>query len=54
MRAIGIDVGGTFTDFVYFDHDSGRIEVMKVSSGGDLAATVAEGSAGPPQRTRSR
>jgi N-methylhydantoinase A len=45
MKALGIDVGGTFTDFVYFDHDTGRVDVMKVSSGGDLAATVADGIA---------
>ncbi|HEV7564176.1 MAG TPA: hydantoinase/oxoprolinase family protein [Solirubrobacterales bacterium] len=43
MKAIGIDVGGTFTDFVYFDHDADRVEVMKISSGEDIAATIAGG-----------
>lgn len=43
MRAIGIDVGGTFTDFVYFDSDSDRVDVSKVSSGKDIAATIADG-----------
>ncbi len=43
MKAIGIDVGGTFTDFVYFDHEADRVEVMKISSGEDIAATIAGG-----------
>jgi N-methylhydantoinase A/oxoprolinase/acetone carboxylase beta subunit len=43
MKAIGIDVGGTFTDFVYFDHAANRVEVMKVSSGEDIAKTIADG-----------
>lgn len=29
---IGVDVGGTFTDFTFFDHDAGRLWVKKVSS----------------------
>ncbi|MBX3566437.1 MAG: hydantoinase/oxoprolinase family protein [Rhizobiaceae bacterium] len=29
---VGIDVGGTFTDFVAYDHDSGRMEAWKVLS----------------------
>jgi N-methylhydantoinase A len=43
MKAIGIDVGGTFTDFIYFDHEVERVEVLKVSSGQDIAATIADG-----------
>jgi N-methylhydantoinase A len=43
MRAIGIDVGGTFTDFVYFDQESDRVEILKISSGQDVAATIAGG-----------
>jgi N-methylhydantoinase A len=30
MKAIGVDVGGTFTDLVYGDLDSGRIAIHKV------------------------
>lgn len=43
MKAIGIDVGGTFIDFIHFDDATGRIDVLKLSSGGDIAATVGEG-----------
>lgn len=32
MKAIGVDVGGTFTDLVYCDLESGRIEIHKVST----------------------
>lgn len=28
MKRIGVDVGGTFTDFIYVD-DDGKIEVYK-------------------------
>jgi N-methylhydantoinase A len=45
MKAIGIDVGGTFTDFVYFDDELDSVEVMKTSSGTDIAATIGEGIA---------
>ncbi|HEY1854335.1 MAG TPA: hydantoinase/oxoprolinase family protein [Solirubrobacterales bacterium] len=45
MKAIGIDVGGTFTDFVYFDDELGAVEVMKISSGTDIAATIGRGIA---------
>jgi N-methylhydantoinase A len=45
MKAIGIDVGGTFTDFVYFDDELDAVEVMKVSSGTDIATTIGEGIA---------
>ena len=32
MRMIGIDVGGTFTDLVFADTDSGRVAIHKVST----------------------
>ncbi len=32
MRRIGVDVGGTFTDLILVDEDSGRIRVEKVAS----------------------
>jgi N-methylhydantoinase A len=43
MKAIGIDVGGTFTDFVYFDHETARVGIHKISNGEDIAATIAGG-----------
>ncbi len=43
MKTIGIDVGGTFTDFVYFDHETEHVDVLKISSGKDTAVTIAEG-----------
>lgn len=43
MKAIGIDVGGTFTDFVLFDSEANETAVLKLSSGGDTSATVVEG-----------
>ncbi|HEV7564196.1 MAG TPA: hydantoinase/oxoprolinase family protein, partial [Solirubrobacterales bacterium] len=43
MKTIGIDVGGTFTDFVLFDSDAGEVSVLKLSSGGDTSATMVEG-----------
>jgi N-methylhydantoinase A/oxoprolinase/acetone carboxylase beta subunit len=43
MKALGIDVGGTFTDFILFDTDSGESWVAKLSSGTDTAATVSDG-----------
>ncbi|HET6998906.1 MAG TPA: hydantoinase/oxoprolinase family protein [Solirubrobacterales bacterium] len=43
MKSIGIDVGGTFTDFVLFDSDGGEVAVLKLSSGGDTSATMVEG-----------
>lgn len=43
MKAIGIDVGGTFTDFIYFDHETQRVEVLKISSGRDISAIIAGG-----------
>ncbi|WP_455463306.1 hydantoinase/oxoprolinase family protein, partial [Candidatus Hodarchaeum mangrovi] len=32
MKCLGIDVGGTFTDFILIDSDSGFVKVEKVSS----------------------
>ena len=43
MRAIGIDVGGTFVDFVLHDTEAGTSRVLKVSSGLDPAETVVAG-----------
>ena len=53
MKRIGVDVGGTFTDLILVDEDSGRITVDKVPSTPDdpsrgVVAGVSElcGSAG--------
>jgi N-methylhydantoinase A len=43
MKTIGIDVGGTFTDFVLFDSEAGAVDVLKLSSGGDTSATMVAG-----------
>ena len=32
MKTIGVDVGGTFTDIVYCDLDSGQVAIHKVST----------------------
>ncbi|MDX6597091.1 MAG: hypothetical protein QOE87_978, partial [Gaiellales bacterium] len=32
MKRIGVDVGGTFTDLILVDEESGRITVDKVPS----------------------
>lgn len=40
---IGIDIGGTFTDVVLSDPDSGRVEVHKLSTSQDLAGGIVEG-----------
>lgn len=41
---IGIDIGGTFTDFVVYDHDAGAIKTFKVlSTPADPAQAVLEG-----------
>ena len=31
MKRMGVDVGGTFTDFIYVD-DAGKVEVYKTST----------------------
>ncbi len=42
--SIGIDIGGTFTDFVVYDHDAGAIRTFKVlSTPADPAQAVLEG-----------
>ena len=44
MRRLGVDVGGTFTDLILVDEDSGRITVDKVpSTPDDPARGSAEG-----------
>src|SRR3954469_16348226 len=43
MKALGVDVGGTFTDFVLFDTADSTVVVYKTSSGEDTALGVAEG-----------
>jgi N-methylhydantoinase A/oxoprolinase/acetone carboxylase beta subunit len=40
---IGIDVGGTFTDFVLYDTDARSTSILKVDSGADASTTVVEG-----------
>jgi N-methylhydantoinase A len=32
MRVVGVDIGGTFTDFMLYDTESGRVDVHKVRS----------------------
>ena len=42
--SIGIDIGGTFTDFVVYDHDAGDVQTFKVlSTPADPAQAVLEG-----------
>ena len=42
--SIGIDIGGTFTDFVVYDHDVGHVKTFKVlSTPEDPAQAVLEG-----------
>ena len=44
MKRIGVDVGGTFTDLILVDEETGRIAVDKVASTpDDLARAVVEG-----------
>ena len=40
MKALGVDVGGTFVDFLLFDADSAQSWVARRSSGEDPAAAV--------------
>jgi N-methylhydantoinase A len=60
-HSLGIDIGGTFTDVVVYDHDSGRQWSRKVlTTHGDparavaagVAALLAEGGLGPEHFTR--
>ena len=32
MKCLGIDIGGTFTDFIYLDSKNGIVNLHKVSS----------------------
>jgi len=32
MRVVGVDIGGTFTDFMLYDTESGAVYVHKVRS----------------------
>src|SRR5712692_5016991 len=59
--ALGIDIGGTFTDIVVYDHDSGRQWSRKVLTthedparavAAGVAALLAEGRLGPEHFTR--
>jgi N-methylhydantoinase A len=44
MLRIGIDIGGTFTDFVIYNPDNGRIDTFKLlSSPNNPAITVLQG-----------
>ena len=43
MKLIGIDVGGTFTDFVLFDSETRRSWIDKRSTGIDSAQTIVDG-----------
>ena len=43
MKLIGIDVGGTFTDFVLFDSETRRSWIDKRSTGTDSAQTILDG-----------
>ena len=60
MKRIGVDVGGTFTDLILVDEESGRITVDKVpSTPDDPARGVVDGirelcaKAGVDARARS-
>jgi N-methylhydantoinase A len=43
MTQVGIDVGGTFTDAVLVDTDSGRVRTHKTSTTDDIATGVRDG-----------
>jgi len=52
---VAIDIGGTFTDFVFFDRASRQVSVRKVpSTPGDPAAAVFEGLADQQLKVYSR
>lgn len=49
---IGVDIGGTFTDFVFYHPETGRLETMKLlSTPHDPAEAVLTGLAQGPQTT---
>jgi N-methylhydantoinase A len=43
MRVVGIDVGGTFTDFVLYDSGCSEPRVLKISSSANLTDTMTAG-----------
>lgn len=43
MRVVGIDVGGTFTDFVLYDNGRSGPRVLKISSSATLTDTMTAG-----------
>jgi N-methylhydantoinase A/oxoprolinase/acetone carboxylase beta subunit len=43
MRVIGIDVGGTFTDFVLYDSGHSEPRVLKISSSANPTDTMTSG-----------
>jgi N-methylhydantoinase A len=45
MTSIGIDVGGTFTDFALHDGDAGGLQILKRSSSADPTDSIVEGVA---------
>ena len=50
---IGIDVGGTFTDLLALDHDTGELTALKMpSTAGELADGVVNGLEQLPRRAR--
>jgi len=52
MRMIGVDVGGTFTDIVFADTDSGRNLIHKVPTTPDDPArgVIARTAGGTPRK----
>lgn len=42
MLRVGIDIGGTFTDFLYYDEDTGQVEVVKVMTTARPEKAIAE------------
>ena len=56
MRVVGIDIGGTFTDFVLYDSEDGRTQVHKVRSTPDdpgrALVTGSSSSANAPGSSR--
>jgi N-methylhydantoinase A len=43
MRVVGIDVGGTFTDFILYDSGYPEPKVLKISSSANPTDTMAAG-----------
>ncbi len=52
LYRLGVDVGGTFTDFALFDESGSEIAVLKrLTTPADPLIAVIEGTAALPQRT---